>query len=99
MINIDNLEKFVIEELAQGEHFSLRKEGWIDLLTRLRQAEKDAARYRWLRDKAHTVTGVTPCAFVMKDGDLMEDLNGHRGLLCMGALDYAIDEAVRENKA
>ena len=51
MINIDNVEKFVTEELAQGEHFSLRKEGWIELITRLRQAEKDAARYRWLRRK------------------------------------------------
>lgn len=40
MINIDNLEKFVTEELAQGEHFSLRKEGWIELVIRLRQAEK-----------------------------------------------------------
>lgn len=50
MINIDNVEKFVTEELAQGEHFSLRKEGWIELITRLRQAEKDAARYRWALD-------------------------------------------------
>ena len=50
MINIDNLEKFVMEELADGEKFSVRKEGWIEILTRLRQAEKDAARYRWLRD-------------------------------------------------
>lgn len=50
MINIDNVEKFVTDELAHGEHFSLRKEGWIELITRLRQAEKDAARYRWLRD-------------------------------------------------
>lgn len=70
-----------------------------ELITRLREAEKDAARYRWLRDRAHTVTGVTPCAFAMKDGDLMKDWNGQYGLLCMGALDAAVDEAISENKA
>ncbi|MGL4757543.1 MAG: hypothetical protein ACRCXB_34750 [Aeromonadaceae bacterium] len=58
MINIDNVEKFVTEELAQGERFSLRKEGWIELITRLRQAEKDAARYRWLRDECRHEYGV-----------------------------------------
>ena len=70
-----------------------------ELITRLREAKKDAERYRWLRDKSHTVTGVTPCAFAMKDGDLMEDWNGQYGLLCMGALDAAVDEAVSENQA
>lgn len=54
MINIDNLEKFITEGVAQGDQFSLRKDGWIELLTRLRQAEKDAARYRWLRESAST---------------------------------------------
>lgn len=70
-----------------------------DFIEKLRQAEKDAARYRWLRDKAHTVTGLTPCAFVMKDGELMEDWNGQYGLLFMGALDLAVDEAILENQA
>ena len=68
------------------------------LVNRTREAEKDAARYRWLRDRAHTVTGVTPCAFVMKDGELMEDWNGQYGQLCMGALDAAVDEAISENQ-
>lgn len=58
MININNVEKFVTEELAQGERFSLRKEGWIELITRLRQAEKDAARYRWIRDECRHEYGV-----------------------------------------
>lgn len=57
MINIDNVEKFVTEELAQGEHFSLRKEGWIELITRLRQAEKDAARYRWIKENSQFGVG------------------------------------------
>lgn len=52
MINIDNLEKFIMDALADGEKFSVRKEGWIEILTRLRQAEKDAARYRWLKEVA-----------------------------------------------
>lgn len=48
MINIDNLEKFVVEELSSGEGFSVRMEGWIELISRLRQAERDAARWRKL---------------------------------------------------
>lgn len=70
-----------------------------ELIKILRQAEKDAARYRWLRDTAHTVTGLTPCAFVMMDGELMEDWNGQYGLLYLGALDAAVDEAKSVNQA
>jgi len=55
MINIDNLEKFVTEELEQGERFSLRKEGLVELITRLRQAEKDAERYRFMRDMSDNI--------------------------------------------
>lgn len=51
MINIENLERCINEELRDDEGMSLGKSGWIELITRLRQAEKDAARYRWLRNK------------------------------------------------
>lgn len=57
MINVDNLEKFITDGVAQGERFSLRKDGWIELLTHLRQAEKDAARYRWIKENSQFGVG------------------------------------------
>lgn len=57
MIDIDNLEKFITDGVAQGDLFSLRKEGWIELLTILRQAEKDAARYRWIKENGQLGVG------------------------------------------
>ena len=57
MIDIDNLEKFITDGVAQGDLFSLRKEGWIELLTILRQAEKDAARYRWIKENSQVGAG------------------------------------------
>lgn len=57
MIDIDNLEKFITDGVAQGDLFSLRKEGWIELLTILRQAEKDAARYRWIKENSQFGVG------------------------------------------
>lgn len=98
MIDLDKIEEW--NENDHGEEAYeiqaiVSKGDLLDIITSLRQAEKDAARYRWLRDRAHTVTGLTPCAFVMKDGELMEDWNGQYGLLCMGALDLAVDEAMQ----
>jgi hypothetical protein len=101
MIDIDQVDQ--ISEWNEGDHGEeaykiqaiVSKGDLLDIIDRLREAEKDAARYRWLRDRAHTVTGVTPCAFAMKDGDLMEDWNGQHGPLCMGALDAAVDEAMQ----
>ena len=57
MIDIDNLEKYITDWVAQGDLFSLRKEGWIELLTILRQAEKDAARYRWIKENGQLGVG------------------------------------------
>ena len=57
MIDIDNLEKFITDGVAQGDLFSLRKEGWIELLTILRQAEKDAARYRCIKENSQFGVG------------------------------------------
>lgn len=98
MINIDNVEKFVTEELAQGEHFSLRKEGWIELITRLRQAEKDAARYRWLRDESAFTHENAPLTFFTDtNGDQIAfDFNGSSySVLHDEMLDAAIDEAMQ----
>lgn len=56
-LDIDELEKFITDGVAQGDLFSLRKEGWIELLTILRQAEKDAARYRWIKENGQLGVG------------------------------------------
>lgn len=78
MINIDNLERFITEELDDGEYFSLRKEGWIELITRLREAERDAARYRWLRDVGqhkYYVDDILGCIFYGADGSVDYHMN------------------------
>ena len=51
MIDLDVIRQQV--ELASQKrrnNFTLSIDEAADLITRLRQAEKDAARYRWLRD-------------------------------------------------
>lgn len=96
MINIDNVEKFVTEELSQGEHFSLRKEGWIELITRLRQAEKDAARYRWLRGSASTEDH-GGFAYSFRLVDAIRYMPGAAPNETMD-IDAAIDEAMQCNK-
>ena len=45
MIDLDEIERR-ITDFGSGVHGDIA----IELITRLRQAEKDAARYRWLRD-------------------------------------------------
>lgn len=98
-IDLDGLElhlKEIIED-GRGDSCYTKAKNVLRLVSLVREAEADAKRYRWLRDKAHTVTGLTPCAFVMNDGDLMEDWNGQYGLLCLGALDAAVDDAMARN--
>lgn len=46
MVNIDDVEDLVLNCGA-----CVGGDVAIELITRLRQAEKDAARYRWLRDE------------------------------------------------
>lgn len=69
-----------------------------ELITRLRQAEKDASRYRWLRDEAADADQTSPlvfmadeCADIVTDGD-------YQGIMFGKLLDAAIDEAMRCNK-
>lgn len=61
----------------------------------LRQAEKDAARYRWLRDEAADADQTSPlvfmadeCADIVTDGD-------YQGIMFGKLLDAAIDEAMQ----
>ena len=73
----------------------VKTDDMIELITRLRQAEKDAARYRWLRDEAADADQTSPlvfmadeCADIVTDGD-------YQGIMFGKLLDAAIDEAMQ----
>ena len=53
MIDLDEEQSRIEDMLARRERMALGVTctEMIELITRLRQAEKDAARYRWLRDR------------------------------------------------
>lgn len=104
MIDLDNLERIL--ELANdyvddGLHFLTEpvSYGELKLLAeRLISAEKDAERYRWLRDEAADADQTSPlvfmadeCADIVTDGD-------YQGIMFGKLLDAAIDEAMRCNK-
>lgn len=72
-----------------------------ELITRLRQAEKDAARYRWLRDESAFTHDNAPLAFFTDtNGDQITfDFDGSSySVLHDEMLDAAIDEAMQCNK-
>lgn len=51
MINFDNIENSLRHEIADDNgdvSCDLTNTALLELITRLRQAEKDAARYRWI---------------------------------------------------
>ena len=54
MIDIDEMERWCIDAISEhcSEINAFSSDEVIELITRLREAEKDAARYRWLRDIA-----------------------------------------------
>ncbi|MGL5326790.1 MAG: hypothetical protein ACRC91_19045 [Aeromonas sp.] len=56
MIDLDEIERACNFLMATGRnnHMPTKMSAEVtkELITRLRQAEKDAARYRWLRDEA-----------------------------------------------
>lgn len=57
MIDIDRLEqrlKFDHENMGDWFRDNMMATEALELITRLREAEKDAARYRWLRDNCTT---------------------------------------------
>ena len=70
MIDLDELQAAINRCEFDGDVLGLSKAECSDLLGRLRQAEKDAARYRWLRDlpgdSAHEEIGNYP-------GDMWDD--------------------------
>ena len=73
----------------------LSPEVLVELITRLRQAEKDAARYRWLRDEARHHMDGAPLAFMTNyDGEPIAYPECGM-VLHESYLDEAIDEAMQ----
>ena len=52
MIDLDKYEEAIVfkQELECGGVIAVGRDDLLHIIDRLRQAEKDAARYRWLRD-------------------------------------------------
>lgn len=85
--------------MESAEWNSLRGFGWQkscvtydevrQMITRLRQAEKDAARYRWLRDESWGCDKAQPLPKVMSGRRYQEIV------LAEKAMDAAIDEAMQ----
>ena len=98
MINFDSIFVAVSGDVEDGlgdDSCDLTNNGLLDLINRLREAEKDAARYRWLRDEAADADQTSPlvfmadeCADIVTDGD-------YQGIMFGKLLDAAIDEAMQ----
>ena len=56
MIDLDKYEEAIVfkQELECGGVIAVGRDDLLHIIDRLRQAEKDAARYRWLRDNCTT---------------------------------------------
>ncbi len=67
----------------------------IELITRLRQAEKDAARYRWLRDVAPEVDFESPLTIMADECGCVIEGGDYCGILFSDGLDAAIDEVMQ----
>ena len=97
MIDLDEYEEAIIfkQELECGGVIAVGRDDLLHVIDRLRQAEKDAARYRWLRDEAADADQTSPlvfmadeCADIVTDGD-------YQGIMFGKLLDAAIDEAMQ----
>ena len=96
MIDLDVIETEIDNAIRHDGGVALMQCSYVkELITRLRQAEKDAARYRWLRDEAADADQTSPlvfmadeCADIVTDGD-------YQGIMFGKLLDAAIDEAMQ----
>ena len=57
MIDLDELQAAINRCAFDGDVLGLSKAECSDLLARLRQAEKDAARYRWIKENSQFGVG------------------------------------------
>lgn len=84
MIDLDELHNNMISYVLVGfTNSGISPIDAVELITRLRQAEKDAERYRWLRDELEQSHG----GIALFDGDCH---------VC--DIDLFIDEAMQCNK-
>ena len=96
--DLDGLLELANDYVDDGLHFLTEPVSYGDLVIlveRIIAAEKDAARYRWLRDEAADADQTSPlvfmadeCADIVTDGD-------YQGIMFGKLLDAAIDEAMR----
>ena len=76
----------------------LSPEVLVELITRLRQSEKDAARYRWLRDESSNSERTSPLVFMADEcADIVTE-GWYQGIMFGEFLDCAMDEAMQCNK-
>ena len=101
MIDLDKIDdaKAILKKWCDDGMESIstpiRYEQLLGLMNNLAAAEKDAARYRWLRDEAADADQTSPlvfmadeCADIVTDGD-------YQGIMFGKLLDAAIDEAMQ----
>ena len=93
MIDLDE-----VENLVSNFGASVGGAVAIELITRLRQAEKDAARYRWLRDESSNSERTSPLVFMADEcADIVTE-GWYQGIMFGEFLDCAMDEAMQCNK-
>lgn len=105
MIDIDKIESQCNAAIQNGYgHLPVIECGnaakVLELISLLRQAEKDAARYRWLRDVTNRRMQEGPAiAMCNADGSVMIRESGSEYLVCGICADEAVDEAMSDSKA
>lgn len=95
------------EQVCCGQPESTEKDiSWpaeeiLELVTRLRQSENDAARYRWLRDKAKDCPSQAPAIVMLTEycQPAFDDVgSAHRSLVHGYHADQAIDDAMENQQ-
>lgn len=82
MIDLDEMQAAINRCAFDGDVLGLSKAECADLLSRLREAEADAKRYRWLRDEAchnewHTVGSADPSVWDVIVDEYIEEAMNH----------------------
>ena len=101
MIELDEIESAARKPWycrSKLEDNLLSPEVLVELITRLRQAEKDASRYRWLRDESSDSERTSPLVFMADEcADIVTE-GWYQGIMFGEFLDCAMDEAMQCNK-
>lgn len=99
MIDLDGLfRKLELVSRECCDNFTLSVDDTHELIIRLRQAEKDAARYRWLRDDAYNYLSgpmIFNCDYC---GNPKPDDDGNVIAMAGSEVDLSVDEAMKCSK-